>query len=192
MDDPLSLAVSAIAPVLDSLGIRYAIVGSLASSARGIFRATLDGDLLALVRPQQARQLAERLGKDWYADAEAIESAIRNGRAFNVIHIPTASKVDLFPAKSDFHLNQMERASSVPVFPADESLRFPVVSAEDIVLAKLEWYAAGGEVSEKQWNDILGVIATQPDLDLDYLNTWAPRLGVTRLLARAFDEARQD
>jgi hypothetical protein len=90
MTDPLAIVLSELAPVLESLGIRFAIVGSLASSARGVYRATADGNLLAYIRPQQAHQLADRLGRAWYADGDAIESAIRNRRSFNLIHIGTA------------------------------------------------------------------------------------------------------
>ena len=60
-----------------------------------------------------------------------------------------------------------------------------VTTAEDILLAKLRWYSDGGEVSDRQWNDIVGLIATNPDLDVAYLDLWASRLGVTALLARA-------
>ncbi len=189
MKDPLSIALSALAPVLKALGIRYVIVGSLASSAHGVYRATADGHLLAQIRPQQARQLAEALGKDWYAESEAMESAIRNGRAFNVIYIPTAQKVDIFPARTDFHMNQMERATEIPVFPSDEALKLVVTSPEDVVLAKLQ-YQEGGEVSEKQWTDITGVLATKHSLDFPYMEQWARRLGIRHLLARALADSR--
>jgi hypothetical protein len=190
MKDPLSIALSALAPVLQALGIRYAIVGSLASSAHGVYRATANGDLLALIRPQQARQLVEALGKDWYAETEAMESAVRNGRAFNVIYIPTAQKVDIFLATTDFHMNQMERATEIPVFPSDEALKLLVTSPEDVVLAKLQWYQDGGEVSEKQWADITGVLATKRSLDFPYMEQWARRLGISHLLARALADSR--
>jgi hypothetical protein len=60
-----------------------------------------------------------------------------------------------------------------------------VASSEDIVLAKLRWYKAGGETSERQWTDILKVIIATPKMDWGYVESWAPRLGVDALLARA-------
>ena len=188
MTDPLALAISRLTPVLVRLGIRYIVVGSLASSARGVYRATADGDLLAELAPGHAARLSAALGAEWYADPDMMERAIRDRRSFNLIHIPTAQKIDIFPATSGFHTSQMQRATPIPVFPAGDAMQLPVASVEDVVLAKLQWYRAGGEVSDRQWSDITGVLATNPDLDLDYVRSWAVRLGVTDLLDKAIAE----
>ena len=185
MTDPLALALSQLKPVLVRLGIRYIVVGSLASSAHGVYRATADGDLLADLAPGHASVLASALGRDWYADAAMIESAIRARRSFNLIHIPTSQKIDIFPAISGFHTSQMHRATPIAVFQEHPSIELPVASAEDVVLAKLQWYRAGGEISDRQWSDLTGVIATNPDLDLAYTRAWAARLGVEDLLEKA-------
>ena len=68
-----------------------------------------------------------------------------------------------------------------------------IASAKDTVLAKLEWYRMGDEMSDRQWNDVLNVIKVQGErLGHDYLRRWAVQLGVTDLLERALDEARLD
>jgi hypothetical protein len=65
-----------------------------------------------------------------------------------------------------------------------------VTSPEDVILSKLEWYRTGGEVSDRQWRDILGVLKTQAGrIDLDYLHEWAKELKVADLLKRALTEA---
>lgn len=73
---------------------------------------------------------------------------------------------------------------------ADTEVSAKFASPEDTILSKLEWYRMGGEVSERQWRDILGVLKTRADeLDLDYLRHWAGDLGVNDLLERALKEA---
>ena len=63
-------------------------------------------------------------------------------------------------------------------------------SAEDTIFSKLEWYRMGGEVSDRQWRDILGVLKTRSgELDLDYLHKWAKELRVSDLLERALKQA---
>ena len=64
-----------------------------------------------------------------------------------------------------------------------------VTSAEDIVLQKLVWYRKGGEVSDLQWRDVLGVLKANPYLDRGHLDRWAVEVGVADLLARAREEA---
>lgn len=178
--------------MLEALGIRYAVVGSLALCVHGVYPATANADLLAQIAPECAAALAAALGTSWYADAPAIEQAIRQGRPFNLIHIHTAQKIDIFPATSEFHATQLDRARNIRVFTNQREMSFPVATAEDILLAKLQWYRTGGEVSDRQWNDITGLLATNPDLDFEYVDSWAARLRVEDLLARARAEVARD
>lgn len=183
-----SESLGAITSAFEELQIPYLIGGSLASSARGVLRATLDVDVLASIQAVQAGAFATALGADWYVDPEIIRSCIQAGRAFNVIHRPSGQKVDIFPARSEFHRSELERATQVRL---DESeARFPVATAEDILVAKLEWYQAGGGISERQWSDVIGVLKANPNLDLVYARRWAERLGVSGLLERAVQQAR--
>jgi hypothetical protein len=192
MSDPIEQAVKEVAAVLDSLHIRYVIVGSVALFAHGIYRATADADVLAEMAPSQAASLSALLGKNWYADVPMIERSLRDRRSFNLIHIPTAQKVDLFPATTNFHRLQVDRARIVPAFGESGSPPLPVLSAEDVVLSKLQWFRSGGEVSERQWSDIVGLLTVNQELDWDYLNCWAPQLNVEDLLRKARAESQEE
>ena len=188
MIDPLAQGLNELTAALKSLGIRFAVGGSLASSAHGIWRSTMDGDLVALIFTPQAKRLAQVLGPGWYCDVEMMEQALQQRRAFNLIHIGSAQKYDVFPAWTDFHESELERAKPTPLRIEGADL-CPVASAEDSLLAKLQWYREGGEVSDRQWSDIGGIIIQNRDLDWDYVNSWAARLHVSDLVARARAEA---
>ena len=190
--DEVASALRALTDALDRLSIRYLIGGSIASSARGTPRATMDVDLLARMPPDAASRLPEQLGPDWYADGEEIRRALSLERPFNVIHRPSGEKFDLFPALIEFHDSELQRASPAAVRLGDEVLHLPVASVEDMILAKLQWYRKGGEVSERQWTDVLNLIRMNQDLELSYVHTWAERLGVQDLLNRALLDATAD
>jgi len=188
--DPFSETLAQVTKALAQTGIRYAIGGSVASSAHGIWRSTMDIDLVAAIRPDQAETLAAALGPDWYADPQMIRTAIQAGQSFNVIQKRLAYKVDIFPAKEEFHAAQLERAEVVLLGVG--KVPCAVTSAEDILLAKLHWYRAGGEGSDRQWSDIVGLITANVSLDVDYLQFWAARLGVSGLLEKARETARTE
>jgi hypothetical protein len=191
MMDELAQGLNELTSALAALGIRFLVTGSLASSAHGVVRATMDGDLVALIFPPQAKLLAKILGPGWYADLEMMELAIRERRAFNLIHIGTAMKFDVFPALTDFHDSELERAIPTPLKIAGAVL-CPVATPEDSLLSKLQWYREGGEVSDRQWSDIGGILIQNLNLDWGYINTWAARLRVADLLERARADARDE
>jgi hypothetical protein len=175
--------------VLNELRLPFVVIGSTASSARGIPRSTQDIDLIVRIGVFQAQRLASALGKEWYAEPDQIRQAIQAGRAFNIIHIPTGWKIDLFPAQTDFHDSEMQRATLASVLIDGEAVICPVSTAEDVVIAKLRWFKDRGQVSERQWRDIREVIDTNPSLDLEYLRLWAAQLRVTDLLDKALAES---
>lgn len=175
---------------LDALGVAYAIGGSLASAVHGVMRATMDADLVADLRMEHVEPLAQALGDAFYTDVEMMRDAIRRHSSFNLIHLKTMFKVDIFVARPrPFDRAQLARRQ-LHLLSEEPQRRAYVTSAEDIVLSKLEWYRMGGGVSDRQWRDVLGVLKVQGErLDRDYLRQMAPTLGVNDLLERAFEEA---
>ncbi len=187
--EPIAVTLS-VTDALEALGVPYVIGGSFASALHGIMRATMDADLVADLRLEHVEPFLQKLGEGFYADAEMVRDAIRQQRSFNLIHLDTMFKVDIFVARPrDFDRAQLARRQ-LHLFSEDPERRAYVASAEDIVLSKLEWYRLGGEASERQWRDVLGVLKVQGDrLDLEYMRRMAAGLGVADLLARALEEA---
>jgi predicted nucleotidyltransferase len=192
MDLPLSV-LSQVTTSLEQQGITYALVGSFASSLHGMYRSTADIDILADIKTEHVRPLLEALQESFYLDEHAMRDAVGKSRSFNAIHFDSVFKVDIFVAGSDeFAIEQLNRRVIRKLSP-DQDETVYVATAEDTILAKLQWYRAGHETSVTQWNDILGVLATSGNsLDVEYLNNWAGRLDLTKLLQRAFTEVKED
>lgn len=170
---------------LEVIGVEYVVVGSLASGAHGEARATVDVDILSRLTVAMLPRLAKLLGDSFYFDVETAEEALRLGRSFNIMSKEEVLKFDFFPAGVDaFGAAQLARKEFVEL-PFLSEVVVPVTSREDVVLAKLRWYDQGGRTSERQWNDILGVLKVQGErIDWAYIEEWAPRLRVADLLAK--------
>lgn len=177
----------------NELEVSYHIGGSVASSALGVFRATADVDLVADLSPGHVVLLAASLQDSYFIDEAMIHEAIIDRSSFNLVHLPTAIKLDVFLPHSDpYDQSEAQRARELRGEHGGQLLPLRVASAEDTVLRKLMWYRAGGEVSEQQWLDVLGVLKVQwPQLDRDYLREWAPQLDVADLLDEALTEAER-
>jgi hypothetical protein len=189
MENPFAV-LSLVANLLEQQGIIYVLVGSLASSMHGMYRSTADIDIVADLHSSQVIPLLTALQEKFYVDEHAVREAIDRRQSFNAIHFDSVFKVDIFIPKSDeFSKKQIERRELRKLAPDVEQMVY-VATAEDTILAKLRWYDAGGRVSNNQWTDVVGIIGgSSSRLDLDYLRTWAEKLGLIELLDQAFDEA---
>lgn len=179
-----------VVQALESLQVPYLIGGSLAGALHGVPRATNDADLVADLKMEQVDPFVDAVTPAFYADADSIREAVRDRRSFNLIHLATMFKVDIFVNQTRlFDRSQFARRISAVIATDPERTAF-VASAEDTILAKLEWFRMGGEVSDRQWRDILGILQAQGErLDREYLQQWAVPLGLDHLLERALQQA---
>lgn len=184
--DPIAV-VMRVTAALDTLGVVHTIGGSLASSFAGEPRSTIDIDVVVDLEERHVEPLVAALADEFYVDADALWRAVRDRSSANLIHQPTQVKIDLFVAGgTPLDYEQLRRRKAVDVGPGRTIYVHP---PEDILLQKLRWYRTGGEVSDRQWRDVLGIIRVQgAALDRGYLASHAPVLGVADLLARALGQ----
>ncbi len=187
----LLLALMPVVDALEAFGVRHYVGGAVASSAHGVARASLDVDVIADLRDEHVAPLIARLAPAYYVDEGRAREAVRARRSFNLIHLATMLKVDVFVSKGRaFDEEALRRARPQALAEGLDPPRVAMASAEDTVVAKLEWFRAGGEVSQRQWSDIIGVLTTSAQhIDREYLRYWAEQLNVAQLLDRAFGEA---
>lgn len=186
--------LEALTPVIDAfeeLSIPYFIGGSIASSIYGIARATMDVDVVAKIQNQHITSLKKLLHDKYYTDEDMISEAIRMKTSFNLLHFDTMIKIDVFVFREEpYQKEVLRRKRKDSLEEEQEGSKFYFTSAEDIILNKLQWYKMGGEVSERQWQDIIGVLKVQKtSLDKEYLIKWAKKLDLLTLLKEAFKSA---
>lgn len=184
------LAVQPVIQAFDKMLIPYYIGGSIASSVYGMARATMDVDVIADLKVTHIPRLKQILESAYYIDAEMIADAIRTNSSFNLVHLETMIKIDVFIHENEPYQNEALKRKRKDTLEDTGAIRFYFSSPEDIIIHKLQWYKMGGFVSERQWLDIIGVIKVQGDvLDKKYLNRWSKKLGLSSLLKDAFVDA---
>ncbi len=178
-----------VAAALEAIGCEYFIGGSVASSLQGEPRATNDIDLVVAMMPHRVREFAERLGPDFEVDQEMLRDALTRGSCANIFYLPMVTKVDIFAlGPTRYDEVEFNRRRKVRVRSTGEELC--IKAPEDTVLRKLLWYREGGEVSSKQWRDVVEVLrVSASEIDAQYLTLWAEKLRVDDLLSRARAEA---
>ncbi len=186
-DIPAALAVVfQVIDILDELEVRYHLGGSFASAIHGVPRQTMDADLVVDLDAATVVVLIDRLREEFYVDLDVAREAVARHGSFNAVHLATGFKVDFF-VKDTGEFDEVELERSEPTqISADPPRSAMVKTAEDTILRKLQWYRSGGEVSDRQWRDVLGVLMTVGEgLDWRHLRYWATKLGVADLLKRA-------
>jgi len=169
---------------LNRLGVAYMLTGSMASNAWGIPRTTHDLDFVLQIPPAQTAALAAAFDGDYFVDEPAIRAAFQPPHQFNVIHVPSALKIDFWMLRPvPFEQEMFRRRLRHDAVGESAWLATP----EDVILHKLYWHTI--TPSERQLGDVAGVVAVQKGrLDEAYLRKWAAEIRVGELLEAALSE----
>jgi hypothetical protein len=181
--EPLRVA-QGVLRTLEDLGILCTVGGSIAGSFAGEPRSTIDIDVVAAVPEAKVDDVVSSFSPAFYVDAVALRRAIRTRTNTSLIHHATSLKVDLFIAGgSALDAQQLARRRVVCV---GDDITLAIHPPEDVLLQKLRWFKLGGEVSDRQWRDIVAIVRVQGSrLDREYLRANAPVIDGEALLERA-------
>jgi hypothetical protein len=178
-------ALSPFLKTLEKLGLEYQVVGSVASSAYGAARSTRDIDMVCALDASKVGELVSDLKDRYYIDGDSIHEAIKTSSSFNLIHLGTMFKLDVFVLKNTPYDKESFSRKRVEPLDTEGTLKIFLSSPEDVIIAKLNWYRLGGEISERQWQDISTVFQVQgTSLDQGYIAKWCKELGLLDLWER--------
>lgn len=176
-----------IGQCLDTAGIPFMVTGSHSSSHHGQPRTTNDVDVVIDPTEEQLARFLDLLGDRYYVSRESAQEALARRSMFNVVDFEDGWKADLIVRKDrPFSVEEFRRR--LPRTLLGQSM--PIVSAEDVILAKLEWDAI--TPSQRQIHDALNVAVVQwPTLDRAYLQEWAAVLCVVEKLEDILRKAQE-
>ena len=166
---------SSVVGALEETGIPYMLTGSYASSFHGSPRATRDIDIVIAPNEVQLREFAARFPEsEYYFDLPAALEALRQRAEFNVIDLVAGWKIDFIIRRDrPFSLEEFDRRQKAVLQGVD----LTVATAEDVIIAKLEWSKLGE--SSRQIEDAAGILRIRGgELDLGYIDAWVERLGL--------------
>lgn len=183
--DDLIAALRPVAEAFGALGVRFYVGGSVASSFHGAVRSTMDVDLVCELDADRIERFIGALGEDFYASRGAIEDAVRRKSCFNLIHLPTSYKVDVFISRGrPFDRSSMDRAA-LRTLGESCTISVRVCSVEDSIISKLDWFRLTDQTSQRQWDDVVRLVDLAGDsLETAYLREAADSVGVLDLLDR--------
>ncbi len=171
-----------IAERLDTAGIPYMVVGSVAGSFHGEPRTTVDIDIVIDPTAKRLGAFVDSLPDSaFYVDANAAAEAFTRRTSFNIIDHQSGGKVDLLVRRDrPFSRTEFDRRMHATVLGREVR----IATAEDTIIAKLEWAVAGE--SERQLRDVARILAVSGDsLDRAYVQHWVTELRLEEAFLRA-------
>jgi hypothetical protein len=189
--DDLLAALEPVVAACRQVGIRHYVGGSVASTFHGAIRSTMDVDLICSLEEPQVEAFIAACGNDFYVSPTAARDAVRQRKCFNLVHLPTSYKIDVFVSRGRrFDHAALDRARPESFGPRSTA-PIAVATVEDSILAKLEWFRLTDETSERQWDDVSKLVRLHgSSLDADYLRPMADSIGVRDLLERLLSAER--
>lgn len=156
----------------NQLGIPYMVTGSVASIAYGEPRLTHDIDVVVEFDKVKAGLLILQFHAPTFycppADVIRLELERECNGHFNIIHMETGFKADIYPVGND-SWSAWGLAHSRSVLLGDISMR--LAPPEYVIVRKLEYFQEGG--SEKHIRDIRNILKVSGDLiDTPTLERW--------------------
>ncbi len=190
--DDLIVALAPVVEALRKLRIRHYVGGSIASSFHGATRSTMDVDLIAELGEQKIPDFVKCFGDEFYLSEAAIRDAVRRRSCFNLIHLQSSFKIDIFiKGERPFDDESMCRAR-LERLGETTTVEVPIATAEDTIISKLEWFRKTNETSERQWDDVSRLLRLLGDAaDITYLQRAAGATGVEDLLVRLLGESAE-
>lgn len=166
---------------LEGAGIAFMLTGSFALTHYATPRMTRDLDFVVACEERSVETLVSLFSQDFYIDEDAVRSAVRLQRLFNLMHLGSGIKVDMIVRKdSEYRITEFERRQRVQL----GSVVTWIASREDLILSKLVW--SRDTRSELQRRDVKALLGQS--VNVQYVSHWANRLGVSEL----WNEIRND
>ena len=178
-----------VVSVMEKLGLRYLVTGSVVTIFFGEPRVTNDIDIVVALPAEKINAFREAFPEDeFYLSEAAIRGAVKASGQFSIIHPGSGLKVDVMIPR-DTPFNRSRFARSIRVKP-DGGFDASFASIEDVIIKKMESYHEGG--SEKHLRDIAGVLRISGQrVDRDYMRNWAAKLGLIDIWRAVLNRAEQ-
>lgn len=165
-------ALRTVSERLDGAELAWMLTGSIAVNFFTVPRSTQDIDLLVALTPEKTQELLAAFATDFYIDADEVTKETKRGGMFNLIFLPTFTRIDFIVLNENAYETEKFRRRKRVLF---EGIPVWMITAEDLILSKIQWIQQ--VFSEKQAQDIRALLQT-PDLDLSYLQSWKTQLNL--------------